>query len=250
MMCDMPCTVVIMQPTFLPWLGYFELMAQADKFVFLDTVQFKKRSWQSRNRLKSAQGKPFWLTVPLDSHDSNTPINQIRLADNWPHSRRKHLDSIRLNLGLAPFFKAIFPKIEAWLKADFDLLAELNIAGIELFASVLALSPNFLRTSQMNLAGERSELLVHVCRQLGATRYYSPLGSKEYIAETLFAENRIELAYQAWRHPVYPQRGEPFVSHLSALDALLNIGPEAARAALFSREPSITSSTGPTAVPN
>ena len=229
----MSCTVVIMQPTFLPWLGYFELMAQADKFVFFDTAQFEKQSWQSRNRLKSAQGKSFWLTVPLAAHDLNTPINQIQIAQNWSHSRRKHLDSIRTNLGASPFFKDIFPKVETWLRADFELLAELNIAGIKLFAKILALSPELFRTSQMNLSGVQTELLVDICRQLGATRYYSPLGAKEYMAENLFAENQIELVYQAWPHPVYQQRGETFVPNLSALDALMNIGPEAARAAVM-----------------
>lgn len=229
----MPCTVVIMQPTFLPWLGFFELMARADKFIFLDTVQFEKQSWQSRNRLKSVQGEPFWLTVPLAAHDLNTPINQIQLAANWPQWRRKHLGSIRTSLGSAPFFKDIFPRIESWLGTDFKLLAELNIAGVRLFAEMLALSPEFFCASKLNLSGVQTELLVNLCRQLGATRYYSPLGSKEYMKENLFAESRIELVYQTWPHPVYPQRGEPFVPHLSALDALMNIGPDGAHAFLF-----------------
>jgi WbqC-like protein family len=229
----MPCTVVIMQPTFLPWLGYFELMARADKFIFLDTVQFEKQSWQSRNRLKSVQGEPFWLTVPLAAHELNTPIHQIRLASNWKQWRKKHLGSIRTNLGAAPFFKEIFPRVAAWLETDFELLAELNIAGVRLLAEMFSLSTDFFRTSHMTLAGTRTELLVNLCRQFGATRYYSPLGSKEYMEEDLFAANQIELVYQTWPHPVYSQRGGPFVSHLSALDALMNIGPAAARELLF-----------------
>ena len=222
-----------MQPTFLPWLGYFELMARADKFVFLDTVQFEKQSWQSRNRLKSVQGEPFWLTVPLAAHDLKTPINQIRLAANWPQWRKKHLRSIRTNLGSTPFFKEIFPRIESWLETDSELLAALNIAGIRLFVEMLELAPELLRASELNVSGTQTELLVKLCRQLGATRYYSPLGSKEYMEENLFTENQIGLVYQTWSHPVYPQRGDPFVSHLSVLDALMNIGPHATRELLF-----------------
>jgi hypothetical protein len=236
-MSDMPVTVVIMQPTFLPWLGYFELMARADKFVFLDTVQFEKQSWQSRNRLKSVQGEPFWLTVPLAAHDLKTPISQIRLAANWQQWRKKHLGSIRTSLGSTPFFQEIFPRIESWLETDFNRLAELNIAGIRLFAELLELTPQFFRTSELNFSGVKTEMLVNLCRQLDATRYYSPPGSKEYMEENLFADNQIELVYQTWPHPVYRQRGEPFVSHLSALDALMNIGSAATRKLLFAAQP-------------
>jgi hypothetical protein len=173
------------------------------------------------------------LTLPVATHHQKTPINQIQLATHWPYWREKHLDSIRTNLGVAPYFKEVFPGIRSWLQSEYELLAELTISGIRLVADMLALSPNFFRTSEMSVSGAKTELLIDICRQLGATRYYSPLGSKEYIKENLFAKNGIELVYQNWRHPVYSQRGESFVSHLSVLDALMNVGPQATRGTVF-----------------
>jgi hypothetical protein len=87
-------------------------------------------------------------------------------------------------------------------------------------------------------------MLINLCRQLGATRYYSPLGSKEYMEENLFASNEMELVYQTWPHPVYPQRGDPFVPHLAVIDALMNLGPAATRKLLFTAQPTLVA--GPT----
>lgn len=230
----MPCTVVITQPTYIPWLGYFEQMAQADKFIFLDTVQFEKQSWQCRNRLKTHSNEPFWLSVPLAPHPLQTPINKVQISPDRPSWRRKHLASIRASLGGAPYFKAVFPTIQTWLETEHAGLCELNISGILAIASLLQLEPTILRASELQPEGSRTELVVNLCRQANATRYYSAAGSKVYLDEPLFAEHNIELTYQTWPHPVYPQQREPFVSHLSIVDALMNIGPEATRRLLYS----------------
>jgi hypothetical protein len=230
----MGCTVVVTQPTYLPWLGYFEQLARANKYVFLDTVQFEKQSWQCRNRLKSHRNEIFWLTVPLAPHALQTPINQVRISPTQNKWKKKHLSSIRASLGAAPFFADVFPRVEAWLQADYEWLTDLNIAGIRLFAEMLGLQPQFVRASELNPVGSKTEMLVSLCRELGATRYYSSLGSKVYIDEALFDANGIELVYQTWSHPVYQQRSEPFVSHLAVVDVLMNIGSEATGSFLHS----------------
>ena len=138
-------TVVITQPTYLPWLGYFEQMARADTFVFLDTVQFVPRSWQCRNRLRGANFQPFWLSVPVARHERETPLKDIRISADQPQWKDKHLRSIHHHLGATPYFTALFPEIKAWLMQEWQWLADLNIAGIYLMAGWLGLAPSFGR---------------------------------------------------------------------------------------------------------
>lgn len=223
-----PRTAVITQPCYLPWMGYFEQIARADVFVFLDVVQFVPRSWHSRNRLKGHDGQPFWLSVPVVACPQATPLCNVQIADDgkW---RQSHLRSIRMHLGKAPFFHEVFPRIEALLLAPHKRLVDLNIAVIRSFADLIGLAPTFLLASELGGSGRRTELLVDLCRRVGAEHYYTSAGSQMYMQadEHLFVEAGISWAYQDWTHPVYRQEGSGFVSHLSVVDALMNIGPAA-----------------------
>jgi WbqC-like protein family len=212
-------------------MGYFEQIARADVFVFLDTVQFVGRSWHSRNRLKGTDGEPFWLSIPVAAHPRTARLMDIRISEYQQRWRTKHLRSIRTHLGSAPYFKSLYPKVEEWITAEYEYLVDLNIAGIKILSSLLQLSPAFGRASELNVAGERTQLLVNLCKQVGANRYYSSAGSRAYMDREahLFAEAGIEVVYQKWQHPIYPQRDTCFVSHLAAIDALMNIGPQATR---------------------
>ncbi len=227
-------TAVITQPTYLPWLGYFEQIARADVFVFLDTVQFVKRSWHSRNRLKGSQGEPFWMTVPVMAHSQTARLLEIRISPGQSNWQRKHLRSIQMQLGAAPHFQAVFPFVEKWLGVGYGYLVDLNIAGIKMLSEVLGLAPQFVRASELISDGNKSRLLVSLCKSVGADHYYSAAGSKEYMEaeeeKRCFDEAGIQVTYQSWKHPSYPQQGNGFVSHLSVLDALMNIGPQATRA--------------------
>lgn len=219
--------VVVTQPTYMPWLGYFEQVARADTFVFLDTVQFARRSWQCRNRLKGPDGRPFWLTVPIAAHPRDTAIADVRIApgSSW---RDKHLRSIRTSLGRTPFFDEIFPHVERWLNAPTDRLADLHIGIIRGVSDLLGLQPRFACASELEGRGRRTALLVDLVRRVGGTHYYSARGSKEYMEADAdeFRAAGLTYSYQEWEHPEYPQRGETFQSHLSVLDALMNLGPE------------------------
>jgi len=230
-------TAVVTQPTYLPWLGYFEQIANADVFVFLDTVQFMARSWHSRNRLKGSDGEPFWITIPVEAHTREARLLDIRISASQPQWPAKHLRSIQTHLGSGPYFDSIYPKLENWLRGDHDYLVDLNICGIKMISELLELSPIFLRTSELNAEGKRTQLLVNICNKIGATRYYSSAGSRAYMDEEmhLFTKAGIEVVYQAWQHPMYVQRGVDFVSHLSVVDALMNIGPQATRSLIKDR---------------
>ncbi|MEH2219449.1 MAG: WbqC family protein [Nostoc sp.] len=228
-------TVVISQPTYLPWLGYFELIAKSDVFVFLDNVQCVKQSWHNRNRLKGNDDQLIWLTVPVKAHPLDTPLSKIKILHNPSVWRRKHLGTIQTCLGSAVYFHTIFPFIHELINYEYEYLVDLNISLIKLFTDLLGLSPNFVNASDLNPQGRRTEMLVNLCQQLDANYYYSPMGSKVYLEEEkhLFVEEGIKLNYQTWEHPYYSQRGKSFVSHLSVLDALLNIGPEATRSLII-----------------
>lgn len=233
----MPRTAVITQPNYLPWLGYFDQIARADVFVFLDSVQYEKREWQNRNRLKGSNGRPFWLTVPLMSHSQKTRLLEIRISPHQKQWRKEHLRSIETSLGSAPYFRQVFPAVQEWISGEYEYLADLNIAGIKMLSGLLGLSPVFMRASELDAQGYRTALLVNLCRQVGADYYYSSAGAKQYMEdqEYLFEEAGIQVVYQKWEHPVYAQRSKGFVSPLSILDALMNVGTESTRSFIEGR---------------
>ena len=226
--------VVISQPTYLPWLGYFELIRRADVFVLLDNVQFSRRSWQCRNRLKGPNGEPFWLTVPVSHGDRDTELREIRISPNHDGWAESHLRSIHAALGRAPYFHALMGPVETLLRRPHARLVDLNGAGIAVLAGLLGISTPQVLASELGVSGQRSELLLRLCQRLGADVYYSPHGSSDYLDEDkhMFQDAGIRVEYQTWEHPVYPQRGGGFISHLSALDAVANVGPETARSFL------------------
>lgn len=227
-------TAVITQPTYLPWLGYFEQLARADVFVFLDNVQFESRGWDNRNRLATVAGQTFWLTVPVAAHPRNTLLKDVSIAAGHPGWRAEHLRSICTHLGKAPYFAPIYEPVREWLSRDYGSLTDLTVDGILLLARLLDLHPRFFRASQMPVDGRRSCLLAGLCETLGATHYYSAAGARAYMAdeERLFADRGITVEYQSWTHPEYAQRTPRFISHLSTIDALMNIGPGCVRTLL------------------
>lgn len=221
--------IAITQPTYLPWLGYFELIAKADTFVFLDTVQFERQSWQSRNKIRSSDGRTQWLSIPVVSAPLNTIIKDIELATNTRVTFRKQYQTIRQALSKAPYFS----EVDGLLAEHFDAsliphkLADLNIRFIQKTAQAMGLTTTrFLRASELALSGTRETLLISICKDLGASSYYSNAGSACYLeaARETFNESGIELAYQNWLHPEYAQLGQPFESHLSCIDAIASVG--------------------------
>jgi hypothetical protein len=225
-------TAVIMQPTYLPWLGYFELMVHADVFVFLDCVQFEKQEWGNRNRLKGANGKPLLLTIPVQKHPLDALFRDITIGSTPANWRKKHLKTIQNVLGKSAYFKSYWPDIVRIFSLDSINLDKFTIPCIEMIQGWLGLDCQCIRASSLGVEGKRTELLLNICKAVRATHYHSPAGAAVYLEEekNLLGSNGISISYQQWEHPEYPQLFGPFVSHLSALDAILNVGgDEAAR---------------------
>lgn len=218
--------VVIMQPTYLPWLGYFDLIDQADVLVFLDNVQFEKQSWQQRNKLRTPNGLE-WITVPalikgrFGQSIKDVVINPVGFPD-------KHIRQIKQNYSRAPCFQMYFERFAHTLTtaAKGSLLCNLNIALIEWMSSQLSISTRFVRASELGLSGKRTQLLVDILKHLKAKTYLSPLGSWDYLKEewSLICENGVEVEFQNYSHPQYRQVYHPFVPYASAIDLLLNEG--------------------------
>lgn len=222
--------VAIAQPTYLPWLGYFDLMDQVDAFVLLDSVQFEKQSWQQRNRIKTPIGLQ-WLTVPVGFHNRfGHQIRNIEIRDD--EFARKHLRTIEVNYHRSPFFDPYFQELtKILLSYSSGRLVDLNARLIRWFCELLNIQTPILYSSAMNQDGRRSELLVNLCKALSADSYVSPLGSATYLLRDLesFRGIGIEITFQHYEHPVYRQHFPPFCPYASVVDLLLNEGPRSAQ---------------------
>lgn len=218
-----------MQPTFLPWTGYFNLMAQADDFVFLDDVQLEKQSWQTRNRLLIG-GQVQWKTVPVRHRTLAQTLAQSEIIDST-HWRDKLMRGFSQNYGRHLYFGDAIEIIGELQKQQATCLADLNEAVIRFIATRLGLIPRIYRSSVIDSPGIRSARLTSLCRILGATEYLSPLGSAEYLAEDNFVDRTsVALRFQDYTPMPYPQKGaENFISHLSIVDVVANLGWKSAR---------------------
>ena len=225
-------SVAICQPHYLPWIGYFEMIDRVDLFVLFDDVDFIKREWKNRNRIRKerSSAETRWLSVPIErSSQRHTPICEARLSPevNWP---RQHLEAIRQVYGGAPHFDSIYPWLTALLQQPHSTLGELNCTLIEAFCDQVGVHTELVRSSSLQSHGSKTERLLSVLRAVEATSYLANNGSKNYLEPSLFEEAEIAWSFQDYERPDYAQRvaGQelPFLSHLSIVDLLMNHGPE------------------------
>jgi hypothetical protein len=222
--------VAMMQPSFLPWQGYFELIYQSERFVFCDDYQFSHYSYHQRNRLFLAVDRVHWYTVPLEAKESiERPLNQARIADRLPW-RRKMWKQILHNYCTAAFFPAIAPSVEQWLLAPAESLAAQNIAFIRFACDLMGIRREFRLSSSHPSDAPRSYRIVDLLGWCGASQFLSAQGSFGYMkADGVLPVDGIEMRFQNYQPKSYQQVGSKhqFFPNLSVLDALFNIGPEA-----------------------
>lgn len=215
----------IMQPTYLPWVGYLDLIDRVDRFVLLDSVEFDARSWQQRNRIKTPTGLQ-WLTVPvLTRGRRGQRIIEVEI-DGTRKFAERHTKTIRQYYARASFFDEHHPTMVEVFETGYECLAELNVDLLRWLCERFGIDTPVIRSSDLAARARRSNLLVAICREIGAHQYVSPQGSRDYLeADGSFAEAGIELVYHEYIHPEYSQLWGDFISHASALDLLLNEGP-------------------------
>jgi len=230
-----------MQPTYLPWLGYFDLIDQSTVFVFLDNVQFSKQSWQQRNRIRTDKGMG-WLTVPVRTkgrHGQLIREVEIRRSNSFP---KDHIRTIEQAYSKGLFFKTYFPRLRELLSVEESSLCRLNISFIQWLANELGINSRLEVTSALRAEGKRSELLADICLRVGANVYLSPMGSAEYLTveRQTFEQNNIEILFHNFSHPTYRQVYPPFMPHAAAIDLLFNEGTKSLEIIRSGRRPSFT----------
>lgn len=221
-------TLVVLQPGYLPWLGFFDQMRRSDIFVYYDDVQYDKHGWRNRNRIKSAAGEPVWLTVPVRRSGLDWPkINEVEL-DRTNQWARKHVGTIRQYYARAPHFSTYLPELEEMLNRPWERLVDLDVALVELICKWIGLKRQIEFSSKLGVGGERSERLLGLCQHFSANRYLSGDSAQNYLQNDLFKSHGIEIEWQQYKHPTYSQLHGPFVPYLSIIDLIFNCGPESA----------------------
>jgi hypothetical protein len=232
--------IAIMQPTYLPWAGYFDLMEQVDRFVILDDVQFSKQSWQQRNRIKTRDGIQ-WLTVPVGHEIGKAARIADVEIDNTRKWRKKHFESISQNYSRAKWVSYYKQILSDLYSVEWGSLVDLNLAFIDAIRIILEIDTDLVVASEIAVGGGRIEHLIEICKRTAATEYLSPIGSCQYLgqgAEMLAAG--ISLRYHHYRPEPYQQLSPPFVSHLSVIDMILNEGPGSIEIIRRGRRPSLS----------
>jgi hypothetical protein len=212
------------QPQFAPWLGYFDKMDRSDVFVLLDNVQFKKNEWQNRNRVKGSKG-PQWLTVPV-SFRFGDKIDAVAISSrqDWRH---RHVQTLRACYGRAPHFAEMFHLYESCIESPWRGLSALNTELLHAIATRLGVrTPVELASTLEPLTSDRDGRLIELCRRLGADTYLAGEGGRGYMNLDRFRSAGIEVEFQEYLHPTYPQLFGDFVPRLSILDLLFNCGPD------------------------
>lgn len=227
-----PRTCVVLQPSYIPWRGFFHEVHEADVFVFYDDVQYDKHGWRNRNRIKGPGGSQ-WLTIPVLSKGNvsqGLPINQVRInpSQDWA---TKHWTAVRQVYGKTPFFAQCAPVLEPFYRRRYELLADLTVdLTVAVARELLGIAhTQFERASRLGIGGTKSGRLVAICRAFGATRYVTGPSAGSYLDEQQFREAGIAVEYMAYDYPEYEQRFPPFDPGVSVLDLLFMVGPEAPR---------------------
>ena len=217
-------TLVVLQPGYLPWLGYFDLLKKADVFVHYDDVQFDKHGWRNRNRVKGPKGA-IWLTVPvLHSGRSGQSVLDVEIDDrrNW---RRKHLATVGQFYARAPLIEALLPRLQEILERPWGRLVELDLALIDWLAAELTITTPRYRASELGISSDdRNQRLLDLCRHFGASRYLSGNAARDYLDLDRFTAAGVEVTWHDYVHPIYTQLHGEFVPYLSVLDLILNEG--------------------------
>lgn len=213
------------QPAYLPWLGLFHKISLADLFVSFDRVQYVPKDWHNRNRIKTANG-PLWLSVPvLKKGHREKRLNEIEIDNSSPW-QRKHWLTIVNSYRHAPHFRDYSDFFEDVYSREWKLLCDLNGHMLQWFLTTLGINVEITRAADHEFRGVKSELVLDMCRSLGADRYIFGAQGRDYADVAAFTRAGIEVAFQEYRHPTYRQLHGEFEPYMSIVDLLFNCGEQ------------------------
>jgi len=214
-----------MQPGYLPWLGFFELMYNCQKFVLLDDVQYTKKDWRSRNKIRTKDGWA-WLTVPVISKHYRLQTIKEAKIDNTSNWRLKHLKSFEINYNKAAYFNRYFPLLKEIYNRRWNFLVDLDTEIIMLFAKQLGIMTPVTHSSLLHTKGGREERIIDICAKMGARELYDSKAAGSILDLQDFIEAGIDIKFQDYSHPEYKQVYQPFIAYMSIVDLLFNCGSD------------------------
>ena len=214
----------MIQSSYIPWRGYFDLIDDVDRFVFYDDVQYSKGSWRNRNRIKTRRGLA-WITVPVRHKGLAQLIcdTEIDPAMAW---EERQLGQIREAYSGAPFFREALSFLESALARKFRTISELNVFLVTELCAYLGIRTELVMSSQYPVRGARTERLLALLKAAGATAYLSGPTAKDYLVESDFDAAGIELEYKSYDYASYPQQWGAFQGAVTVLDLIANCGPD------------------------
>jgi hypothetical protein len=219
--------VAILQSNYIPWKGYFDLMNSVDEFILFDDVQYTRRDWRNRNRIVGASG-PQWLTIPVQVKGKYLQaIKDTKVADeSW---RARHWETLRGCYSRAPHFRDYIDVIEPLYRDGTEtFLSEVNRRFLETIAGALGITTQLTSSMDYDIIDGKTERLLSLCRQAGATDYLSGPAARDYLDEEMFRAAGISVSWMSYDgYPEYDQRRVPFEHGVSVLDLLFNVGVDA-----------------------
>lgn len=216
------------QPEYLPYLGLICKIMHADVFVFVDNTQYGKKQFQNRNRIRTSNGSDgwIWLTVPVITHGRfNQKIKDV-FINNKLKWREKHFKSIYHSYKGTPFFENYIHFFEKIYSQKWEKLVDLNEAVLRTIFTILDTDIKIIKNSDYDIIGEKTDMLLDMCKKIGAQGYLSGQGGKLYVDESKFKKAGLSHQYCEFKHPVYEQKFKPFVPNMSSIDLLFNYGPK------------------------
>jgi hypothetical protein len=213
--------IAVMQPYFFPYIGYFQLINLVDTFVFFDDVNFINRGWINRNNIL-LNGKAHRVTVPLAHASQNRLINKIAIApeSKW---KTKLLKTIKSAYARAPYYRAVFPRIESWIHGEHAGIAEMNKFTIKCVCDCIGMNTRFVNSSAVydNYKLEAQHRVLDICLRENARIYVNPVGGMALYDHHTFKQNGIDLVFLRANQKPYPQGGAGYISNLSILDCMM-----------------------------
>jgi hypothetical protein len=239
---------------YLPWMGYFGFIEQADVFVFHDNIEFVRSSWQRRNQIKIPEdnGETEWLTVPIIK-DQGQNINEVEIknesewqSDHWRKIKQAYSEEpVPYGSEHAPYFDEYADLIEPFFEREWNYLSELNTALItELSDALENTNTEFRYASEMDISGSKTERVIDILETLGADEYVNGPSGKDYLDVEQFSKAGITLYWHEFEHPEYDQPYGAFQSHMSVIDFLFNVGPRAPELLRAAEERSLERESG------
>ena len=221
--------VVIHQPDFMPYLGFFDRLLKAELYVVFDNVQYVRgsRAWTSRDKIKTPKGEK-WISVGIKKAVYGAAINEVMLRQD-SEGRTHHLNLIQENYRKTEYYQEILPYIMDLYSIPCEKMVDFNMSSIRMLMKLFDIQIEMVMASSLKAEGKSNELIVSIMKELGCSHYLSGTGAKDYFISDPYERAGIEVIWQEFKHPVYPQQFGEFIPYLSSIDLLFNCGIEKSR---------------------